>query len=164
MFSEESAASQHQKTASSSRFADVFRQSKGKKKPQKLSEVESKLKQDYFSLVLMLQNRETSTADLANFNTDALAKQNGILDEDDEEEEDQVPVAPISIEEKIKLACDIFENSTSKEYLFTQERMMKEKSGLKMEGTLHRDGQRRNEFGLIDLSKSNYTRREKPRI
>ena len=84
-----------------SKFGGIYSKAKpskwgSSKKPSKLAEIEDKLHADYYSQVLMLQNRELGDTDLSN-----------LLEEKKE----------MQLDEKITVAKDIFANSTSREYL-----------------------------------------------
>ena len=61
---------------------------------------------DYFSTVLLLQNRETADSDMAQLNEGGQDDSN-------------------SLQGKIKTALDIFENSTSREYLISLQRFQR---------------------------------------
>ena len=91
-----------------SKFGGIY--SKGKRsapevlKAPKLMKAEQALTgADYFSQVLLLQNRETADSDLARLN-------------------EQAPDGSDSLTSKIEVARDIFENSTSREYMISMTR------------------------------------------
>ena len=74
MFAKELVSTTKQKVAqqkANSKFGGIYSKAKPRKwantaKPSKLAEVEDKLQADYFSQVIMLQNRELGDSDLSN--------------------------------------------------------------------------------------------------
>ena len=96
-----------------SKFGGIYSKAKPQKwgntsKPSKLAEAENKLHSDYFSQLMMLQNREVGDNDLA----DLL------------EEKKETP-----LDDKISVAKDIFANSSSREYLINLQRINQGKLG-----------------------------------
>ena len=90
-----------------SKFGGIYSKAKPAKwgntsKPSKLAAAEDKLFGDYFSQIMMLQNRPCGDSDLSN-----------LLEEKKE----------LKLDAKVEIAKDIFANSTSREYLINLQRI-----------------------------------------
>ena len=100
-------------------------------KPAKLLKVEESIDRvDYFTQVLLLQNRETADQDLARLNERA-------------PDGSALP----TMQDKIEVAREVFEHSTPREYIISYQRFVKARDGGRKEQPLSSGG-----FGLVNLT------------